>query len=309
MLYREFGKLGWPVSAVAMGTWNIGNQWGELDDATSWATVNQAIESGINLFDTADSYGLPHGFSEQRLGAALAGRRHQVYIVSKCGFFGTRSGSRVPTDTVDTVRQCAHASLGRMKTDWMDVLLCHKANMDDYSVFLEGFESLKADGDIRGYGVSTNDLEALKRFNVNGTCDVVEVHYNLLDRDAEAEFLPYCKENNIAVLVRGPLAMGLLSGKYDADTKFTDSIRGKWHDKPAQQEKFLQQIGQVDKLKQEVKPGAPMVKAALQYVISDPAQPIAIPGAKSPEQAASNAAAGEALMDADRRQKLAQLVG
>ena len=71
MLYREFGKLGWNVSAIGMGTWNIGNQWGDIDDATAWATVRSAYERGMNLFDTAESYGIPNGLSEERLGAAL----------------------------------------------------------------------------------------------------------------------------------------------------------------------------------------------------------------------------------------------
>ena len=75
MLYRDFGKTGWQVSVVGMGTWNIGNQWGELDDATAWATVRSAFDNGVTLFDTAESYGIPNGLSEERLGVALAGIR------------------------------------------------------------------------------------------------------------------------------------------------------------------------------------------------------------------------------------------
>jgi hypothetical protein len=96
MLYRDFGRTGWKVSAIGMGTWNIGNQWGQIDDATSWATVRAAYDSGMNLFDTAESYGLPNGLSEERLGVALAGIRHDVYVVSKVGNWGKRTGQGVP---------------------------------------------------------------------------------------------------------------------------------------------------------------------------------------------------------------------
>jgi len=293
MLYRRFGKTGWPVSATGMGTWNIGNQWGELDDATAWATVRAAFESGINLYDTAESYGVPNGLSEERLGAALAGIRHQVYVASKIGHWGERTGQGVPKTTVDMIRLCCHASLGRLRTDWLDVVLCHEADIEDPGVYVEGFEVLKERGRIRAYGISTNDLEVLKRFNARGTCDVVEVDYSLIHRDPEGALLPYCEAHDIAVLVRGPLRRGLLAGKYDMDSVFTDDVRATWNVGQPGRAEFERDIAQVAKLKQVLEPGSDMVTAALRYVISHPVAPVAIPGAKSPEQARMNAAAGE----------------
>jgi hypothetical protein len=139
MLYRDFGKTGWQVSAVGMGTWNIGNQWGELDDATAWAAVRSAFDHGVTLFDTAESYGIPNGLSEERLGVALAGIRRRVYLVSKIGHWGKRTGQGVPKTTVDMIRLCAHASLHRLRTDWLDVVLCHEASLKDPSIYLEAF--------------------------------------------------------------------------------------------------------------------------------------------------------------------------
>ena len=104
MLYREFGKLGWSASAIGLGTWNIGNQWGPIDDATAWATVRQAFDAGVNLFDVAESYGSPNGLSEERLGTALSGIRHRVIVVSKIGHWGSRTGQGVPKTTVDMIR-------------------------------------------------------------------------------------------------------------------------------------------------------------------------------------------------------------
>jgi aryl-alcohol dehydrogenase-like predicted oxidoreductase len=292
-----------------MGTWNIGNQWGELDDATAWATVRAAFEQGMNLFDTAESYGIPNGLSEERLGRALAGIRHRVYVISKIGYWGQRTGQGVPKNTVDMIRLCCHASLGRLHTDWIDVMLCHEGNIADPSVYLEAFEVLEQRGRIRAYGISTNSLGVLERFNANGTCSVVEVDYSLINRTPETDLLPYCLEQGIAVLVRGPLRRGLLAGKYSRDTVFTDAVRTSWNKGEDDRESFERDIAQVDKLRASLQPGQEMVTTALRYVISHPAAPVAIPGAKSPAQAAMNAAAGERTLSEQGIAELHALLG
>lgn len=299
MLYRPFGKLGWPVSAVGLGTWNIGNQWGVVDDATAWATVRAAFECGVNLYDVAESYGAPNGLSEERLGVALAGIRHRVVIVSKIGHWGERTGQGVPKTTTDMIRLCAHASLHRLRTDWHDVLLCHEGNIDDPGVYLEAFELLKQEGRLRAYGISTDNLDVLKRFNANGTCSVVEINYSLLNRAAETELFPYCEANGIAVLIRGPLRQGLLAGKYDVNSVFTDSVRGKWNVGSAQRAQFEAEVAQVEQFKQQVAPGEAMVTMALRFSLSHSVAPVTIPGAKLPEQAIMNAKAGDRVLAGD----------
>lgn len=293
MLYRAFGNTGWKVSAIGLGTWNIGNQWGKVDDITAYATVRAAYECGVNLFDTAESYGTPNGLSEGRLGAALAGIRHQVYVVSKVGHWGERTGQGVPKTTPDMIRLCVFASLGRMRTDWLDVVLCHEGDIADPSIYLEGFEAMKQAGYVRRYGISTDRLDVLKRFNADGNCSVVEVDYSMLNRAAESDLLPYCQEQGIGVLVRGPLRKGLLSGKYTAGSVFSDDVRSDWNEGQGRRAQFEREVAAVERLKGEFAPGAEMVTTALRYVISHPAAPVAIPGAKSPDQARMNAAAGE----------------
>jgi myo-inositol catabolism protein IolS len=307
MLHRTFGKTGIDVTAVGLGTWNIGNQWGDTDDATAFATIRSAFDSGVTLFDTAENYGIPGGTSEERLGMALAGIRHRVTVVSKTGNWGRRIGRMIPRDYPDTIRVCVHASLHRLKTDWIDVMLCHEGEIEDPSVYIEGFEILIKEGRIRAYGISTNNLDVLKRFNEMGTCSVVQVDYSLMNRKAEAEFLHYCLENNIGVMVRGPLAKGLLSGRYDKTTKFTDSIRTAWHEDAKAQAKFEADIERVEQLKAFAKPGEEMVQMALRYVISHPAVSVVIPGAKSPEQAKTNAGAGSEVLGDDLVTKLRAL--
>ncbi len=311
MLYRDFGRTGWKVSAVGQGTWNIGNQWGEMDDAAAFAIVRTAFEGGMNLFDAAESYGIPNGTSEERLGIALSGIRHRVILVTKIGHWGQRTGQGVAHTTPDMIRLCAHACLHRLRTDWADVMLCHENDIEDPSVFIDAFEFLRQRGRIREHGISTDRLDVLKRYHEMSDlkCAVVEVNWSLINREPEREFLPYCQEQGIAVLVRGPLHRGLLSGKHTAATRFTDSIRSKWHADQRSQTELEQKIAVVEKLKAVLEPGEEMVTAALRYTFTHPALPVAIPGATRPAQAAINAAAGERELTEEERQKILAALG
>lgn len=309
MLYRELGNTGIKASAIGLGTWNIGNQWGEIDEERAIMTVRSAIEQGINLIDTAESYGIPAGLSEERLGKALIGLRDKVHIVSKIGRWGRRTGQMVPMTTTDMVRLCVHACLYRLRTDYIDVMLCHEGKLSDPQMadtYLAGFEMLQQQGLIGAYGISTDRLEVLQLFNKNGTCRVVETDYSLLNRSPDEAFLPYCQENNIAVLMRGPLHKGLLSGKYASETVFTDTVRSEWYKNDKSKAKLARKLTKVERLKAELTPGEEMVTAALRFAISHPIAPVAIAGAKSLEQAAINAKAGEQLLSAEQREHLIQ---
>ena len=303
MITRRFGKTGWDVAAIGLGTWNIGNQWGELSDETAEATVRAAVEHGMNLVDTAESYGEPHGLSELRLKTALKGIRDKVYVVTKIGSWGGRSGQTVPLTTADMVRLCGHACLGRMNIERIDVALCHQGGIEDPSIFLEGFDRLIDEGSIRHFGVSTNSLEVLKKFNADGRCAVCEINYSMIAREAEEDILPYCRDNAIGVLIRGPLSRGLLAGTYDEHTTFTDSIRARWNRDGGGRDDFEKRMAGVKAVQAKLAPGDDPVATALRYVISHDSDPVAIPGAKSPEQAIANAAAGDRLMDADELAK------
>lgn len=308
MQQKSFGKLGWPVSVVGLGAWNIGNQWGDIDEATAWKTVRAAYDAGMTLFDVAESYGIPNGLSEVRVGRGLAGIRHNVILVSKIGNWGQRTGGEIPKNSIDSIRISGHAILGRLRTDWVDVILCHKGDLDDPTVYLEGFEALKDEGCLRAYGISTNRLDVLKRFNREGTCSVVQVDYSLLNREPEIEFLPYCQEHGIAVMVRGPLAKGLLSGGYAKGAVFNDTVRASWNTGGSQHAQFESRADQVGRLSQVVSAGKEMVQAAIRYTFSHPAVSISIPGAKSPQQARTNAEAGDRSLTENEAAGLRQAI-
>lgn len=297
MLYRDFGSTGWKVSAIGQGCWNIGNQWGEMSDETADRIIKTAYESGMNLFDVAESYGIPNGICEIRLGKAVKRFRDKIYLVSKIAWWGGRTGQNVPKTTADMIRGCGHACCGRLRTDYIDLMLCHDAGIEDPSIYIAGFDDLKSEGFIREYGISTDSVDVLKRFNdmSGGKCAAVECDYSLINRSPETELFPYCTEHSIAVLARGPMAMGLLAGKYDEDTVFTDAIRHKWNQGEENRADFEQKLASVKTILQTC-PRTDLATTALRYVISHPLHPVAIPGATKPEQARSNALAGESVL-------------
>ena len=298
MQYRTFPSTGWKVSAVGLGTWNIGGQWGAVSREDALATVRAAVDAGINLIDTADAYGEPPGLSEELVGEALRGRRKDVYLATKVGNFARRAGHGLSFATPLHVALCCDASLHRLRTDTIDLYQCHLGGLEEPDVFLEAFDRLKAAGKIRAFGISTNSLKVLEAFNRGGQCAAAQVQYNLLAREAEADVLPYCRERGIGVLVRGPLMRGVLAGKYDKNTMFSDSVRGRWNTGDGRRE-YLALVEQADRLRFLARPGRTLAQAALAWLLANPAVTCPVPGAKGPDQARANAAAADVTLSAD----------
>ena len=142
---------------------------------------------------------------------------------------------------------------------------------------------------------------------MNGNCAACQINYSVLSRSAEKDILPYCLENNIGVLLRGPIAQGLLVDKFSADTRFTDSVRLKWNPGGDQHEKFLKELDRVSQLRQFVTPEKSMLDVALQFVLANPAVTCPIPGMKSAEQARLNVVAADQDLDADTLRKIDEI--
>ena len=307
MIYRTFGKLQWNLSCVSMGTWNIGGQWGEVNPRTATKAIETALDNGVNIFDTAEGYGVPYGQSEEYLGKTLTGHRHEVFIVSKIGMYGRGLGAPTPTNHPMTIRNSAHASLHRLRTDYHDVLLCHEPNPEHPDAYLEAFDMLKQEGRLRLSGISTDNLDVLKNFNKDNTCDVVEIDYSLLNRAHEKELLDYCQEHNIGVLIRGALAKGLLSGKYDKESAFKN-VRYSWNKGEKHRSWYEEQIDIVKNLKTLYPDTESLVHASLRYVMAHSAKPLPIFGAKDSEQVLMNLEAGTRLLSDDELQALKNLL-
>jgi myo-inositol catabolism protein IolS len=296
MHYRTLGKTGWQVSTVSMGCWGIGGQWGPVAEDEAIRTIHAAIDLGVNLLDTADAYGL--GVSEELVGKAVRDRRDKVYIATKVGNFARRVGSPLAYDTPHHVYLCCDASLGRMKIETIDFYQCHIGDLADPTIFLEAFEHLTEQGKIRAYGISTNSLSVAQAFNRTGKCAAIQLNYSLVNRGAEHDLLPWCKENNIGTLIRGPIAQGVLAGKFTPETRFDDSVRTGWNAGTGR-ERFLSQLAQVEPWKRLARPDRSLAQIALAWVLTNPAVTCAIPGAKNVEQMRSNAAAADITLTDD----------
>jgi aryl-alcohol dehydrogenase-like predicted oxidoreductase len=301
MRYRTLGKTTWNISAVSMGCWGIGGQWGPVAEDEAIRTIHAALDLGVNLFDTADAYGL--GVSEELVGKALKGRHDGVYVATKVGNFARRVGHPLSFATPHHVYLCCDASLGRMKRDCIDLYQCHIGDLGDPSIFLEAFAHLVDQGKIRFYAISTNSLDVLKRFNVNHGCAACQINYSLLDRSAERDILPYCHEHNIGTLLRGPIAQGLLAGKFTEETHFDDSVRAGWNE-GAGRERFLKRLAQVQQLRFLERPGRTLAQAALQFTLTNAAVTAPIPGAKNVAQITANAQAADGDLSPDELKRI-----
>ena len=286
---RILGKSGIEVTKIGVGLWAIGgDQWGEVDDRESLDMIDAALELGINFFDTADVYG--GGHSEVLLGKAMKGRRDQFVVATKIGwrgFDGDKGASAY--DTVDKLIAGVESNLERLQTDYVDVIQSHIDSRDPtMEVFVEGFQKLQEQGKVRAYGVSTSNFEYLKAFNADNKASTLQIDYSILNRTPEKNIFPYTMEKDVGVLVRGPLAMGILTGKFSKDTEFDeDDFRRRWVENEDEYQTFLNDLEKVEKLR-PLTDGRSMPQLAIQFVIQHPAVTLAIPGAKRISQLKEN---------------------
>lgn len=223
--------------ALGLGCWAIGGAfdspqgspwgWGHTDDAESIRAICRALDLGVRLFDTADVYGAGH--SERILGRALAGRRHEVVIATKFGNTFAEATRRATGEDASPgyVRRACEASLRRLGTDYLDVYLLHLSDHDPAAAVevREVLEDLVTEGKVRSYGWSTDDPGRARVFAQGRHCAFVEHAMNVL-QDSPG-MLAVCEEDHLLGLIRSPLAMGLLSGRFDAGSRLaSDDIRG-----------------------------------------------------------------------------------
>lgn len=297
MIQRTFGKTGWRVGEIGVGGWQFGGAitldgkpdgWTGVADNESIATVQRAVDLGLNFFDTSDQYGW--GRSEEVLGKALKPSRDKVYIATKVGFGRDADGKRTLNESRDYIVGACEASLRRLQTDRIDLYQCHIGKTERWAEFLEAFDKLHRAGKIRTFGVSTNDFDTVLHFDEHRNLTAVQCNYNLLDRRAERDILPYCRARGIAVIARGVLAMGKLSGRYNKTSRFDpDDIRTKWLD-IANREEFDRQMDIVERLRPVAsRAGMTLSQLAVKFALSHVAVSVAIIGVKDRTQVAANA--------------------
>lgn len=281
-------RSGIDVTAAGIGLWAMGGHWGPIDDEHSLAAIESALDLGVTFYDTADVYGAGH--SEELLGRAMKGRREKFVAASKIGwqqYDGQKNRSQY--DTIEKLIAGVETNLKRLGTDHLDLIQCHIGYEEaNTQVFIDGFRKMKQQGKVRAWGVSTGDLKHVKRFNEGGDCDALQIDYSILNRDPENEILPYCKSHGIGVIVRGPIAMGILADKFSGNEIFAgDDFRKAWIEDPAQNAQFKADLATVARLR-SIAGETGVAELALRFALTHEAITTVIPGARNAKQADRN---------------------
>jgi aryl-alcohol dehydrogenase-like predicted oxidoreductase len=273
------------------------NGWGPQDDSDSIESVQVALDSGVNWFDTAPAYGLGH--SEEVLGKALGARRKDVIIATKFGLVWDDAGHVRNLATYDSIMRECDDSLRRLNTDYIDLYQMHWPDNSGTPLeeSMRALVDLKAAGKIRYAGVSNFDVPLLQQAMKVLQLDSLQPVYNLFNRDVEAEILPYCRQMGIGVVAYSPLASGLLGGKYTPDKKFAP---GEWRaSHPDFTGEGLQRnLARVERLREiAAQHGKTVAQLAIAWVLSNPAMTSAIVGVRRPDHLLGALPAGDWHLD------------
>lgn len=303
---RSFGKSGVEASVVGFGVWTVSTPWWHgsneklKDKAYNLALLQKALDAGITLFDTADTYG--NGLGESILKEALGHRRDEICISTKFGYEWKATPVEERKGQVEQpqnfspafVRQGLEGALERLGTDRIDLWMLHNAKMshiekDDTFALLE---QLKQEGKIRAYGVSVGpaigwEPEGVKAMQTRAM-DCLMIIYNLLEQKPGRRFIEVAKQTGCGLMARVPHSSGMLEGQYTKDTKF-DATDHRSHRKKVWLEQGLQKIEQLGFLTEGR--GRSLAQAALQYILAHPELTAVLPNIYNEAQLAEFAAA------------------
>ncbi|PLX96022.1 MAG: aldo/keto reductase [Desulfuromonas sp.] len=293
---RQLGRTGLQVSEISFGAWQLGNNqsWGEMDDLTANKLVAAAIDSGINLFDTAPNYA--SGRSEELLGIALQGKRDHVVLVSK---FGHHTNGELDFSAA-AFRHSLISSLQRLQTDYLDVVLVHNPPADIYQrdePLWGALEQARREGKIKHYGASLDFAAEAEDCLMNTDSEVLEVFFNILHQDIRRAF-PLVREKGVGIIAKVPLDSGWLTGRFDSESRFT-GVRSRWTNEQIQQRAEL-----VSALSWLTDDGSSLAQKALAYLLAYDEISCVIPGIRSEEQLLDNIAATESAISERERESL-----
>lgn len=290
MQTRQLGKTDIQITPIGLGAWAIGGGgyafgWGPQEDEESIKTIHRALDLGINWIDTAAIYGLGH--SEEIVGRAIKERSEKPHVFTKCSLVWDSHGEVSNSLKADSIRREVEASLKRLKIDSIDLYQIHWPNPDpDIEEGWSTLAKLKQEGKVRAIGVSNFNVEQMRRAQKIAPIDSLQPPYSLINRDVEKEILPFCKENNIGVIVYSPMASGLLTGHMSKE-RVENLPSDDWRrNNPEYQEPRLSRNLKLADLLTEI--GYPRNLTAgvvaIAWTLCNPAVTGAIVGARHPEQ-------------------------
>lgn len=300
-MQRQLGRSGITVSAMGVGTWAMGGPWtadgdqagwGASDDAESVATLRAAFDAGITFYDTAANYGAGH--AERILGRAFAGSRDQVVIATKFGYRVDEAARAVTgyeaREVVDRLAADCEASLRRLGTDVIDLYQFHVNEFppEEAPAVRDALEDLVVAGKIRWYGWSTDYPERARVFAAGEHCAAIQAAMNVV-HDAPG-ILEVCDEFDLACINRGPLGMGMLTGKYRADTVFPpDDVRSAAWVREGFQAPIMEHLDEIRGIL--TSNGRTLAQGALAWLWGRSERTVPIPGVRTVAQAEENVAA------------------
>lgn len=313
-LYREIGKSGVKASAVGLGTWAIGGwMWGGTDEKQSIDAIRASLDAGITLIDTAPAYGL--GNAERIVGEAIAGRREDAVIATKCGLvWHTNKGNYFFTQDdkpvhrylgKDAIVYEVEESLKRLKTDYIDLYITH---WQDVTTPIEetvaALDALKSSGKIRAIGASNVNETELQAYIKTGKLDAIQERFSMIDREIETTLLPLTIPNKVSTLSYSSLALGLLSGKIDPQRQFSDDDQRKDNPRFSQKnrEKVIEFSNAIENIAEAH--GATTAQVVIAWTLAQPGMAFALCGARDVKQAEENAAAGRIRLTDQERQTI-----
>ncbi len=292
------------VTPIALGGWAMGatvETWGHVDDRESIAAVHTALDSGINLIDTAPIYGLGHG--ESIIGKAIQGRREDVIVATKCGLLFPRTDGELPVRCLkkDSVLRECDASLRRLGVDVIDIYQCHWPDPDTpIRDTMEALRSLLDAGKIRAIGLSNFSCEEIAAAREFAPVSCLQLPFSMIHLRAGKDLLPFCIEHDMGVICYSPLAKGLLTGKFDENSEF-QGIRAR--DPDFMGDRYQRHLAMIDQLRPIARAyDKTLTQLVLRWTIDQPGVTSAICGAKRPSQVLDHAGAvGWSLSEADAR--------
>jgi len=292
---------------MGLGTWAIGGGgwqwgWGPQDDAESIAALQRGLDLGINWIDTAAAYGL--GRAEEVVGRAIAGRRGEVIVATKCGLVWDEGSTEVYGRlTAESVRAECEASLRRLNVEVIDLYQIHWPIDEEH---LEEAWSTIADliqeGKVRYAGVSNFIVAQLKRIQPIHPLASLQPPYSMLERGVEEELLPYCAANDIGLVVYSPMQAGLLTGKYTKEriASLPDEDWRKDRNPHFQEPALSANLALVEKLRPIAeRNGRTLAQLAIAWVLQRPEVTAAIVGSRRPSQIEGTAPAGDWTLSAE----------
>ncbi|HHC9211934.1 TPA: aldo/keto reductase [Staphylococcus aureus] len=304
--FVNLGKSGVEVFPIALGTNAVGghNLYPNLDEEQGKDVVRQAINHGINLLDTAYIYGPER--SEELVGEVVKEYpREQIKIATKGSHEFDENQEVHQNNQPEYLKQQVENSLKRLQTDYIDLYYIHFPDDNtpkDQAV--AALQELKEQGKIKAIGVSNFTLDQLKEANKDGYVDVVQLEYNLLHRENEA-VLQYCVDHQITFIPYFPLASGILAGKYDENTKFSDHRTTRRDFIPGVFEENVRRVKALESLAAAHQTS--IANIVLAFYLTRPAIDVIIPGAKRAEQVIENIKAADIVLSDDEIQYIDEL--